>query len=238
MTIDSGILAMPLELRKYVLQNFVSKSPYNQYGSGSYYSKVGKSWDFTPENCERVSDHWNFYSQGQYHCKIKSIVDNLSLSDIVNKWCVGIYDTISGQWDIIKVYAKDKTALLLSEKRRVLKQSIKDILVVIKEKVQKFFAKKLKAIEKRRYLEVAKKRETKIKKGNVYAIVNVNIWKGTGRRITFGGTETIIGRIVWESKTGGSFIIERPNGNRKEIRKYTTYKELPRKPKEFIKKLG
>ena len=42
----------------------ISKSPY----SDSFYNIEGKTWGNTPQGIIRISDHWNFYSQGERHC--------------------------------------------------------------------------------------------------------------------------------------------------------------------------
>lgn len=44
----------------------INKSPY----SDSYYNSDNVEWDSKPEGSLRLSDHWNFESQGEIHCKL------------------------------------------------------------------------------------------------------------------------------------------------------------------------
>lgn len=44
-----------------------SQSPY----SLSMYDSKDIDWEYKPEGSLRFSNHWNFYSQGEYHCKIE-----------------------------------------------------------------------------------------------------------------------------------------------------------------------
>lgn len=43
-----------------------SKSPY----SHSFYNSKDISWGYKPENSLRLSDHWNFRSDGEVHCEL------------------------------------------------------------------------------------------------------------------------------------------------------------------------
>lgn len=44
----------------------ISFSPY----SHSCYNSKNIDWDYKPENSLRLSDHWNFESNGEIHCKL------------------------------------------------------------------------------------------------------------------------------------------------------------------------
>ena len=44
--------------------DIVSKSPYGM----SFYNSNDIDWGYKPENSLRISDHWNFESDGQIHC--------------------------------------------------------------------------------------------------------------------------------------------------------------------------
>lgn len=46
----------------------INKSPY----SNSYYNSNNIGWDSKPEGSLRLSDHWNFESNGEVHCKLDS----------------------------------------------------------------------------------------------------------------------------------------------------------------------
>ena len=62
----------------------IYKSPY----SNSYYSLPDKDWNYTPLNCLRIADHWNFLSDGEYHCitNIEVANDTWSLAKFNGKW--------------------------------------------------------------------------------------------------------------------------------------------------------
>lgn len=120
---NTPLLTMPVELRRFVLNKCTHSSPYNRTESGSYYNTADKSWDYTPDGSIRVSDHWNFPSRGNIHCKT-----DVPDSKLIGKWA-------------------------------------------------------------------------------------------------------IFGCITWESKTGSSFCIKNQFGYVREIRKYNSYKEFKRKPK-------
>lgn len=51
------------ELYKFEILN---KSPYSR----SFYNANGITWNSKPEGSLRLSDHWNFESQGEIHCKL------------------------------------------------------------------------------------------------------------------------------------------------------------------------
>lgn len=56
-----------IEILNYIKDwNIISKSPY----SNSYYNSDDIDWDYKPEGSLRLSDHWNFESNGEIHCKL------------------------------------------------------------------------------------------------------------------------------------------------------------------------
>lgn len=64
---------MPVKFRNIINSwDYISRSPY----SASYYNMAGKTWDNTPEGIIRISDHWNFYSQGKKHIITDVPVEN------------------------------------------------------------------------------------------------------------------------------------------------------------------
>lgn len=68
----------------------VSESPYSK----SYYNYEGVDWGYKQEGSLRMSDHWNFESRGDIHCKTDC--------DITTGWAVGKYS--NGVYKIIKRY--------------------------------------------------------------------------------------------------------------------------------------
>jgi len=215
MKIETGILAMPAELRNYVLNTCVSASPYNRYASGSFYSKEGKTWNNTPDNIIRVSDHWNFYSQGSYHC----------ITDVPNNkltgWVVAKYNASNEIYEVISIDVKDFTALELHNKRTEAKNFADFLEVKKKTRIERLYN----ICKKRKDSERAKK----IKNKKIWVQLEHNLWrKGKGQRYNFQGIEIVTGLLIWESK--GTAIIVEVNGVRREFRKYDNYKELTRKP--------
>lgn len=73
---------LPIEaLRLIRTWDFIQKSPY----SLSLYDKP-KDWNDALPNTIRISDHWNFESQGKMHCE--------TFGDVPNNthWCIAIFD--------------------------------------------------------------------------------------------------------------------------------------------------
>ncbi len=76
------------EINKF---EYINKSPY----SLSYYNVPGVSWDYKPEGSLRISDHWNFVSNGNKHCLLADAEE-----EIQNNWILAKY--IDGQYHILK----------------------------------------------------------------------------------------------------------------------------------------
>ena len=213
------ILTMPVELRQFVLGNCTNPSPYNTNSTGSFYDCADKNWNYTPDGSIRISDHWNFYTRGKVHC-----VTDVPNEKIYGKWVVARYCAEMGLYHVISSYSKDYTEFNKREDRIKNKFVAPDYSEIKQKRIQK-----LRQIQKQR---AAEKRAERIKKGaagkpgGIWVEINVNKWLGTGRRVRFGGTETIVGVITWESKTGNSICV-----NGKEYRAFNSYKELPRKPR-------
>lgn len=99
--------SLPRELKSEMLEwPTVKKSPYSR----SFYSSKEKRWDFTPEDCRRISDHWNFQSERsrnpqEIHCCTDRNVQNGS------HWTLAIYT--EGIWRVIAsfpIYIKAASA--------------------------------------------------------------------------------------------------------------------------------
>ena len=74
-------------LKKY---NFCQQSPYSE----SFYTEGEITWDSKPEGSLRLSDHWNFESEGETHCKLDST------SEYLQKWLVCEYH--NGTYHIVE----------------------------------------------------------------------------------------------------------------------------------------
>jgi hypothetical protein len=60
---------VPIEVKEEIEKwDTVSKSPYSE----SFYNSKEISWGSKPEGSLRISDHWNFESNGSVHCKINT----------------------------------------------------------------------------------------------------------------------------------------------------------------------
>lgn len=214
---QTSLLTMPIDLFNFAMKTIKSSSPYNRYSGGSFYSQEEKSWDFTPENTIRISDHWNFYSRGKTHC-VTDIDDSL----LIGKWVVAQYNNELDIYNVISIDEKDFTALRKREARQ--NNTFTDQLEAFsKNRMNR--AREIR-LEKERLL-----RAKKIKQGKIWITFEVNIWqKGSKGRFRHCGMETIVGQLTWESKTGKSLIVKTSNGNLREFRAWTNYKELKRKP--------
>lgn len=77
-------IASKLETEKW------TKSPH----SFSFYNSDDISWGYKPENSLRISDHWNFESNGSLHCE--------TTKGFTNGWAVGQYK--NGKYEILEVF--------------------------------------------------------------------------------------------------------------------------------------
>lgn len=68
----------------------VSKSPYSK----SFYNSKEIGWDSKPEGSLRVSDHWNFESKGEKHCKLDTTDEYITGVWILARYENGIYHEI------------------------------------------------------------------------------------------------------------------------------------------------
>lgn len=220
--IGTAVLTMPEELRKFVITQAPNPSPYNREASGSFYDCTDKTWGYTPDGSIRVSDHWNFYSRGQIHCQT-DICDER----IAGKWVVAKYSAKTGLYHVISIDEKDMTAMEKRHQRWVrgrFSQTENEIRERRLERARQIRREKEAAIRAKKIRNGAKR----LKGPKIWVEVEINIWLGSGRRVKFGGTETLFGYLTWESKTGNSF---RMSGHDREIRKYVSYKEFSRKPR-------
>lgn len=101
----------------------LSKSPY----SNSYYIcetkedtyKIG--WSSKPDNHYRISDHWNFVSEGELHCIIKD-----SSYEPINKAMIAKWDSKTSTYEVMfKVNLKEIISLFNKlENNRVFKKIV------------------------------------------------------------------------------------------------------------------
>lgn len=68
----------------------ISRSPY----SDSFYNSKNISWTSKPEGSLRLSDHWNFESYGEIHCKLDTTDEYISGVWILARYENGIYHEI------------------------------------------------------------------------------------------------------------------------------------------------
>ena len=95
-------------IKKY---NFCQQSPYSE----SFYTEGKITWGSKPEGSLRLSDHWNFESEGKTHCKL----DNTS--EYLQKWLVCEYH--NGTYHIVEeVFTAEEEAreARLNERHRKL----------------------------------------------------------------------------------------------------------------------
>lgn len=221
--IPTPFLTMPNELRKFSLQEVKSRSPYNGYDSGSFYSKEGKTWDYTPNDCIRISDHWNFYSQGKVHCKT-----DLPNDKIIGKWCVAQWCEELSLWKIISADEKDYSELRKKEIRQNQKPYTDELIKLANERLKKVY--EIKQIKE------AYRRNKKIQRGTLWCQFETNVWaKGYKGHWNFKGREIIQGQLMRES--GCEVVVKTLSGSVRCFRKQNNYTEFQTKPKHFkIKK--
>jgi len=138
-------------IKKYKL---VQKSPYSQ----SYYTDGKITWDYKPEGSLRLSDHWNFYSEGKIHCK--------TLCGTTKGWYVGRYE--NGYYTLIeKVFTKEEEELENRICERVLKKR-KELCELRERKERRESERKMKFLTKGGYCKIAYTVYTKVK-GRFYS---------------------------------------------------------------------
>jgi hypothetical protein len=86
---------MPDELLQFIMDwDNIKVSP---YGNNSYYNNI-KDWHSFVDGGIRVSNHWNFYTNGGLHCKTVIPIENNAY------WYVGVYSSTTDTYDIITKY--------------------------------------------------------------------------------------------------------------------------------------
>lgn len=101
----------------------IHKSPY----SNSFYSSSDVDWGKKPDKSYRVSDHWNFYTRGKWHCETdKKVPNNTHIS-------IGQYDKEKGQYDII-LSLPTKKQMERINKKEVLLKYLKDPETIFRKK--------------------------------------------------------------------------------------------------------
>lgn len=115
----------------------IAQSPYGN----SYYNTVCKSWSVTPENSYRVADHWNFYSQGSYHCTTNTIVPNNTHYSLC-QYKDGSY-TLIKSWE--KDFEKEKARIKVGRKNNTGNKDLferekfaKAFLLTVKNELDKY----------------------------------------------------------------------------------------------------
>ena len=107
----------------------IYKSPYSK----SFYSSSDISWSNKPKDSYRVSDHWNFFTRGTYHCRTdKKVPDN-------THYAIGKWNAEEKLYNIILI---EPTKIQFAKKEAQLKkllsfQKFKDPEVIEKKKMFK-----------------------------------------------------------------------------------------------------
>lgn len=218
---------MPQEIINYINKNFdrIYGSPF----STSIYSKDGQTWDFTPKNQIRVSDHWNFfsrdysdpYSEMKQHAVTDMPVDNNTHWTIAKKEN-GVYKVLLSlpkKQTKVKIKSNGIDRLLYKRKNEILTQ----------QQIKNNYAS---------YAKAQKEREEKIKKGILYVSFDriYSERKGMGRYAKY---ETIeekdLQALLIKETTDFINIKHSKNGTIYKYKKSTlrNYKEHNRKPKSF-----
>jgi len=97
----SVIRKLPIDVIKYISKYFnnIYGSPY----SSSFYSEDGQSWDHTPKNQIRISDHWNFDSRNYSDPFSKMVTHAVTDVPVQNNthWTVAKKNSYTGKYDVI-----------------------------------------------------------------------------------------------------------------------------------------
>lgn len=217
---------MPQEIITYIAKNFdyIYGSPY----STSIYSEPGQTWDYSPKNQIRVSDHWNFFSrdyndpnsQMKQHSITDKPVKNNSHWTIAKKNNKGFYEVIIS---LPKKHSKEK---LKSEKVDWL---------ALKQKGEILDRQKYKNIQKKIQQEKLK-RKKKIEADKLYVSFDRIYSEKQGSKFTTVEEKGL--KAILQKETEHFITVKHSKNGYSERYKKTTlrnYKEYLRKPKSFTK---
>ena len=213
---------MPQEIINYIAKNF--NNIYGSPFSSSFYSESGQTWDYTPKNQIRVSDHWNFFSRDyndskselKQHAITNTNVSNNSHWSIGKKNNKGVYEiimSIAKKEILPKKYNFQNDLLAQKEPNEYL------FLQQRKKNIKEYEAKKIKREAKikakKQWVKFDRSYTIRLSSNNFKRIDEVNIFK-----ILVGESKDYI--TVYDEFTG---LTER-------FKKSTlfNYKELARKP--------
>lgn len=215
---------MPQEIINYINKNFerIYGSPF----STSIYSKDGQSWDFTPKNQIRISDHWNFFSRDyndrnsdyKQHSITNIPVENNSHWTIAKKNDRGVYEVI----------------LSLPKKQTKEKIKVKSIDWLQLKRKNQILDKAQQNKNKQEAIKAEKERAEKMKKGTLYASFDRIYTVKNGRR--FDTVEEKDQHVIIVNETAEFFTVKySKSGSSYRYKKSTlrNYKEYNRKPKNF-----
>jgi hypothetical protein len=116
---------MPIDVYKSMSGwQHIKKSPYGH----SYYDRP-KGWDFTIDGTHRLSDHWNFESNGVKHCNTSEFVfDN-------THWTIAKYDEKTELWyPYLSVEKEAQTADEIKDIKSFVYYHRKKVLAQVKTK--------------------------------------------------------------------------------------------------------
>ena len=86
------------------------RSPYGD----SFYSAEGITWGYKPHGSLRVSDHWNFGSGGEIHCRTEC--------GHKSGWALGVYCADIGAYRIVRKFRRTKRDRAAIARREVIRQ--------------------------------------------------------------------------------------------------------------------
>lgn len=98
----SALRSLPDEYRDLIRSwEDVQKSPYSR----SFYSSKDKTWDHTPDGCERISDHWNFRGKGNRGSQVRHCRTDRPITNGTH-WTHAIYSAKDDLWHVVSSYSK------------------------------------------------------------------------------------------------------------------------------------
>ncbi len=90
------IKSMPEELKSELLTwEEIVRSPH----SYSFYSSKQKRWNYTPRNCKRISNHWNFKGTTKSGASIVHCITDVPVQNN-NCWTLATFE--KGVWKVVK----------------------------------------------------------------------------------------------------------------------------------------
>lgn len=212
---------LPIEIIKYISKHFnnIYGSPY----SSSFYSEDGQTWEYTPKNQIRISDHWNFDSRDYLDPFSKMVTHAVTDIPVQNNthWTIAKKNSDTGKYDVImslparNIFAKEKN-------KAIDKLEVKQPNTILNEHLRRIRFKEIQRLDERRKRKIGK--SLWIKYDRTYTV------RYSARKFGREYENGVVALLMGET---ASFITVKIGASIQKIKRdtLTSYKEYASKPK-------